>query len=137
MCKAASNFWTIGINSSFAQVGCQPMAMLQATAGNVAVLWGHWLGQQYDGKRWSTLSCQGAGTCKIAASRVASLDLVVCSGPWRWASAPSSGTVLARSEAVVSDCMLEAADCGLCLYTSHTGLGSRMSEGTRSLVGNR
>ena len=99
------------------------MAMWQATAGNIAVLWGHWLGQQYNGKRWSTLSCQGAGTCKMAASREASLDLVMSSGAWRWASAPSSGMVLARSEAAVSDCMLEAASGGLtvgCAFTLAT-----------------
>ena len=123
MCKAASNFWTISIDSSFAQVGCQPMAMWQATAGNIAVLWGHWLGQQYDGKRWSTLSCWGAGTRKMAASRVASLDLVRSSGAWRWASAPSSRMVLARSEVADSDWMLEAASAGLtvdCTFTLAT-----------------
>ena len=123
MCKAVSNFWIIGIDSSFAQVGCQPMAMWWATAGNVAVLWGHWLGQQYDRKRWSTLSCQGAGTHKMAAPRVASLDLVMSSGTWRWASAPSSGMVLARSEVADSDWMLEAASGGLtvgCAFTLAT-----------------
>ena len=97
--------------------------MWWVTAGNIAVLWGHWLGQQYDRKRWSTLSCRGAGMCKMAASRVASLDLVMSSGAWRWASAPSSRMVLARSEAADLDWMLEAAGGGLtvgCAFTLAT-----------------
>ena len=100
------------------------MAMWQATAGNVVVLWDHWLGQQYNGKRWSTLSCWGARMRKMAASRVVpSLDLVMSSGTWRWASAPSSGMVLARSEVADSDWMLEAAGGGLtvgCAFTLAT-----------------
>ena len=88
------------------------MAMRRVTSGNAEVFWGHWLGQQYDGKRWSTLNCRGAGTRRIAASRVASLDLVISSGAWRWASAPSSGMILTRSEAADSDWMLEAAGGG-------------------------
>ena len=96
------------------------MAIWWATAGNVAVPWGHWLGQQYNGKRWSTLSCQGAGMCKMAASRVARLDLVISSGAWRLASAPSSGMVLARSEVADPDWMLEAASGGLTVSCAFT-----------------
>ena len=57
---------------------------------------------------------------KMATSRVASLDLVMSSGTWRWASAPSSGMVLARSEVADSDWILEAAGGGLtvgCAFT--------------------
>ena len=45
------------------------------------------------------------------------------SGAWRWASAPSSGMVLARSEAADLDWMLEAACGGLtvtCAFTLAT-----------------
>ena len=49
----------------------------------------------------------------MAASRVASLDLVMSSGTWRWASAQSSRMVLVRSEVADSDWMLEAASGGL------------------------
>ena len=57
---------------------------------------------------------------KMAASRVASLGLVMSSGTWRWASAPSSGMVLARSEVADSDWMLEAAGGGLTVSCAFT-----------------
>ena len=57
---------------------------------------------------------------KMAASGVASLDLVMSSGTWRWASAPSSRMVLGRSEVADSDWMLEAASGGLTMGCAFT-----------------